>query len=152
MQMIGESDAVMSIMSSNFVDRFNFGLPFDGMSKNTDFSNVHNQGSLITIVSGDVATSVEKNYTLDVSGNSQQNYDNGLSINTAKDYSLSVTLNHIVKVGQRVVFGVGDAFSIKCGKSEFTMNKDGQITIRGENVLVEGAQSIKQKSKRIDIN
>ena len=151
-QMIGNDDAVLSVLSANFVDRFNFHLPFESMTNNTDFSNVHNQGSLITVVAGDIVTSIAKNYTLDVSGNSQQNFDNGISINTAKDYSISVTSNLITRVGQRAVFGVGDAFSIKCGKSEFTMNKDGEITIRGVNIIVDGAESIKQNAKRIDIN
>jgi type VI secretion system secreted protein VgrG len=151
-QMVGDPDAVMSVMSANFVDRANFYLPFGQLANQTDLNNHHKQGSMITVVSGDISTATSSNYTLDVSGNTHASLGGGFSAITGKDYMVSADLSVMTSAGKSIVFAAGEAVVIKCGESELSMSKDGKIKIKGNLIEIEGSSNIKQKSAKIELN
>ena len=57
-----------------------------------------------------------------------------------------------VEVGSRYHIEAGDYFQITCGKSLFSMNKDGVICITGEQLLFLGNEAAEINGKVVDLN
>ncbi len=55
-------------------------------------------------------------------------------------------------VGKVKQVGVGELVSIVCGKSSFTMDKDGNITLKGVNILIDGKKHVQINGDPIDLN
>jgi type VI secretion system secreted protein VgrG len=49
-------------------------------------------------------------------------------------------------VGKNMAIDVGDSISIKCGKAEITMKKDGTITLKGKDLTLKGSGKINAKA------
>ncbi|MEF2074822.1 type VI secretion system tip protein TssI/VgrG, partial [Consotaella aegiceratis] len=151
-QLVGNPNAVLSVLSKEFVSRNNFHLPFDLLSLNTDLSKDHTQGSLITVVSGDISTDSAGHYTLNVSGNAHCSYENGFSAISGNEYTVSSNRDIHILANQAVAIGAATALVIKCGESEIIMKKSGEIDINGTSIKINGKESITHVSPKIDLN
>ncbi len=69
-----------------------------------------------------------------------------------KNYSLSVAGSASSFVGKYRTEQVGEKFVIFCGKTRLSFDKEGNIEITGVDIVISGENSIKLKSKRIDLN
>ncbi len=56
------------------------------------------------------------------------------------------------EVGNNKVTHVGEKYEIVVGKSSVVIDREGNISIKGVNISIEGEQSIKLKSAKIDLN
>lgn len=56
------------------------------------------------------------------------------------------------EVGNTKVTHVGEKYELVVGKSSLVLDRDGNITLKGVNIVIEAESSIKQKGKRIDLN
>ncbi|MCR4266322.1 type VI secretion system Vgr family protein [Nitratireductor sp. ZSWI3] len=56
------------------------------------------------------------------------------------------------EVGNNKVTHVGEKYELVVGKSSLVLDRDGNITLKGVNIVVEGSSSIKMDSKKIDLN
>ncbi|SMC28479.1 type VI secretion system secreted protein VgrG [Andreprevotia lacus DSM 23236] len=63
-----------------------------------------------------------------------------------------VGLNKTVVVGKTLSITAGDKFELKVGKSSFIMDSDGNITLKGVKILVEGSGPMTLIGKDVDIN
>ncbi len=57
-----------------------------------------------------------------------------------------------VQIGRKQTTTVGEKIQIVCGKSSFTMDKDGNITLQGVKITVAGSEHVQVASELIDLN
>jgi len=78
----------------------------------------------------------------------------GAAMNTAVGLAQfeEVGLNKTVLVGKTYSTTAGDVYEVTCGKSSFTMKKDGTIVLRGVKLLIEGSGSVTINGKDVDVN
>ena len=57
-----------------------------------------------------------------------------------------------VEVGSRYHIEAGDYFQITCGKSVFSMNKDGVVCITADTVLFNAKETVEINGKTVDLN
>jgi type VI secretion system secreted protein VgrG len=70
--------------------------------------------------------------------------DRGASV--GGDDSLSVTKTQSVTVGKTITITAGDEITIKTGSAVILMKKNGDITIKGKNILIDASGKIDQKA------
>ncbi|CDL86356.1 type VI secretion system tip protein TssI/VgrG [Xenorhabdus cabanillasii] len=78
----------------------------------------------------------------------------GASMNTTVSISQneSVGMQKKVSVGQTLFISAGKVIELKCGNSTLRMDKDGKITIKGEEFLFEASGPVQIHGKDIDLN
>ena len=74
------------------------------------------------------------------------------SVTVGKDQDTKVGDNWNQTTGKTIRIQAGDAIELVCGESILRMEKDGQISINGNNIDVVGATHIGLDAKRIDVN
>ena len=68
------------------------------------------------------------------------------STKVGKARSTSVADDDSLKVGKNLVIDAGDSVTIKTGSASITMKKDGSITIKGKDVVIDGSGKINVKA------
>jgi type VI secretion system secreted protein VgrG len=91
-----------------------------------------------TSVGGDQSTDVSKSRSINVGGDQSTNVSKGRTANVSNDDSL--------KVGKNLVIDAGDSVTIKTGSASITMKKDGTITIKGQDISIDGSGKINVKA------
>jgi type VI secretion system secreted protein VgrG len=56
------------------------------------------------------------------------------------------------EVGNNKVTHVGEKYELVVGKSSLVLDREGNITLKGVNITIEGNSTIKHKAPRIDSN
>lgn len=84
------------------------------------------------------ATTIGQSCSVDVGKNQSQTVGDNRSISIGKDDSL--------KVGKNLVIEAGDAITIKTGDASITLKKNGDITIKGKNITLNGSGKINIKA------
>lgn len=108
------------------------------------------------VIGGGRSTKIAKDESLQVGG--------GRSTTIGKDDSLEVAKNLVVQVGDNVqltagkdgtltigknlAVTAGDSIEIKTGSAMIIMKKDGSITIKGKDILIQGSGKIDVKSDK----
>jgi type VI secretion system secreted protein VgrG len=85
-------------------------------------------------VGGDQSVSVSGNASTNVSGDDALAVSGGRTTSVGKDDGLSVTNNLTINAGDSVTIATGDA--------QILMKKDGSITIKGKNIVIDGSGKI----------
>ena len=150
--LVGQPDQLTTMASSDFVDRAPFELPFGSIAMQTDLSQEHQQGSLITLTAGDVSTTVGTDWTLHVNGNAHDTYDGGYASISGQDHAAAATTNMTMSAGTNMIIAAGDALVISCGASSITMTADGDIKITGATLEITGSSEISAKAPKIKLN
>ncbi|MCR5893338.1 MULTISPECIES: type VI secretion system tip protein VgrG [Burkholderia] len=63
-----------------------------------------------------------------------------------------VGLSKVTMVGQSYTIKAGKVFEITVGKSTFRMDEDGNITLKGVKLLIEGSGPVEINGKDVDVN
>jgi type VI secretion system secreted protein VgrG len=105
-----------------------------------------------TTVGNDRTTQIGNNEDQTVGNNLTQQVLNNLSEMVGTSRSRSVGTDETVQIGRNQSTSVGEKIEIVCGKSKFTMDKDGNITLTGENILVAAGKHVQVYGAPIDLN
>lgn len=112
-----------------------------GKSKSIDVGENHSE-------------SIGKNKTLNVGGNHTESIANNASIDigdnlsqsVGKDMTIDVGKDSTQNAGKNVAIIAGDSITLKTGSASIVMKKNGDITIKGKNVTVQGSGKINIKA------
>ncbi len=63
-----------------------------------------------------------------------------------------VGMNRSRTVGASETVQIGEKIQITCGKSTFSMDKDGNIVLSGVKITVSGSDHVQVSSELIDLN
>ncbi len=63
-----------------------------------------------------------------------------------------VGLSKQVYVGKHLEFKVGDKVTLTCGKSQITLDKDGNIVVNGVKLELNGSDHVEINGEVVDIN
>ncbi|WP_372623354.1 type VI secretion system Vgr family protein [Falsiroseomonas sp.] len=89
---------------------------------------------------------VGRDRTASIGGNDSLDVAMAQSVSVGNDQIVSVGKGQSVSVGKAIVITAGDEITIKTGNAMIVMKKNGDITIKGKNVLVDGSGKIDQKA------
>ena len=89
-----------------------------------------------------------------VGGNVSEQYGSNQTTNVASDHSETIGANQIIRVGKDrtitvgndLTIDAGDQVVIKTGKASITMKKNGDISIRGKDIRINGSGKINIRS------
>ena len=98
--------------------------------------------------------SVGKDQTLSVSGDRTASIDKNESITIAKDQTLTVSgkrkttidKDDTLSVGKKLSVDAGDEIVFQTGSASITLKKDGTITIKGNDITLDGGGNINVKA------
>jgi type VI secretion system secreted protein VgrG len=99
-----------------------------------------------TNVGGKESTSIGKDESLDVGGARTKNVGKSETINVSDNRSATVGKNDQLSVGKKLVIDAGDEITITTGSASISMKKNGDITIKGNNITIEGSGKINVKA------
>jgi len=111
-------------------------------------------GSDSTTVGGPQSFSVGGNQSVDVAKNHAMTIGQSRNLTIAKDdtvsiggkYSESIEKEATISVGTKMVIDVTDELMLKSGDASITLKKNGEITIKGKNITVDGSGKINIKA------
>ena len=89
-------------------------------------------------IGGNQSTSTGKNLSTSVGADESRAVKGGRGTTVGKDDSLKVT--------KTLLMDAGDSVTIKTGSASITMKKDGTITIKGKDILIDGSGKISVKA------
>ncbi|HUQ84051.1 MAG TPA: type VI secretion system tip protein TssI/VgrG [Gemmatimonadaceae bacterium] len=113
-------------------------------------------------ISGNRAESVGKNESISISGNRSETVakdetvavqgkravaiskDDALEVQGAR--SVKIAKDDVLEVGKKLVINVADEISLKTGDAVIVMKKNGDITIKGKNITLQGSGKITGKA------
>lgn len=95
-------------------------------------------GSRDTSVGRSQSTAVGKDHAITVGGNDSHTIAKKRTIEVGEDDSL--------KVKKKLVIDAGDEITIKTGDASISMKKDGSITIKGKDIVIQGSGKITAKA------
>ncbi len=90
---------------------------------------------------GNSTETVGANRTSSVGGSHTENIGTNRTVQVGKSGDYLITENLTIQVGQTVGIDAGDSILIDTGKSHAGMNKEGDITLSGSDILLEGSAS-----------
>jgi len=103
-------------------------------------------GNESVTVSKNRSHSVTKNDSLDVSENRTTNITKKDTTSVGDDRSTTVGKNDKLDVSKKLLIQAGDEITIKSGDASIVLKKNGEITIKGKDVVVEGSGKITIKA------
>lgn len=72
--------------------------------------------------------------------------DENLNTKSGKKTAMESGDDMSVDAKKNLTFSVAESFTIKCGSAEFSMKKDGTITLKGKDITVKGSGKIQVKA------
>jgi len=97
-------------------------------------------------VGGGRTLSVGKDETISISGGRTDEVGKSEELSVGKDRKHSITDNDSLSVGKKLLIDAGDEVVISTGSASITMKKDGTITIKGNNITLDGDGKINVKA------
>jgi type VI secretion system secreted protein VgrG len=109
----------------------------------------------ITVVGGEI-TSIGGARALNLAGNDSINIVGNRDVDIVKNESVTikgkrtqnVSKDDMIEVGKKLQINVGDEIVIKTGQASITMKKNGDITIKGKNLTLNGTGKVNVKATR----
>ncbi len=92
------------------------------------------------------AESVGKNETIDIKENRNETVGKNEEVSVGQNRTHSVGKTDELNVGKELLVSVADKIVIKTGEASITMKKNGDIQIKGNNILVQGSGKIQVKA------
>jgi type VI secretion system secreted protein VgrG len=90
-----------------------------------------------TSVDGAQTVEVAKDLSVSVSGKRTQSISKDDSISISGALSMQVSKDGAIQIGKKLVIDVSDEITIKTGDASISMKKNGDITIKGNNITVD---------------
>ncbi|MDH5573731.1 MAG: type VI secretion system tip protein VgrG, partial [Gammaproteobacteria bacterium] len=97
-------------------------------------------------VGGMHTESIGKDKTLDVAANHSESIAKNMSIDIGENLTESVGKNYSSDIGKKLVFNAGDEITLKTGSASIVMKKNGDITIKGNNIKIQGSGKVDVKA------
>ncbi len=104
-----------------------------GNDENSSIGNDRNKS-----VGNNQSESIGKDKTIDVGTNHTESI--------GKNMSISVGDNLNEQVGKKILIDAGDQITLQTGAASITMKKNGDITIKGKNIVVQGSSNVNVKA------
>ncbi|WP_438007451.1 type VI secretion system tip protein TssI/VgrG [Sorangium sp. So ce321] len=105
-----------------------------------------------TTIGRDRTTGIGNNEDVTVGNNATKNVLNSLREAVGMIRARAVGIDETVQIGRNQTIDVGEKIEITCGKSQFVMDKDGNITLKGVRILVDGSEHVQVFGHPIDLN
>ncbi|HZF81094.1 MAG TPA: type VI secretion system tip protein TssI/VgrG [Rubrivivax sp.] len=99
-----------------------------------------------TTVGANQSTTVAANQTNEISANRTLKVGGDQATSVGKGRKSDVANDDSLKVGKNLVIDAGDSVTIKTGSASITMKKDGTITIKGKDIMIDGSGKINAKA------
>jgi len=134
------------------------------VAKDRDVSVDKNQGNTIggnndTTVGGNDSVQVGKNHTLDVGKKASWSVGDKLDLKVTKDFTETISGKHTHSVtkeysvsAKKIQFVADSEISFKTGSAEVVMKKNGDITIKGKNITINGSGNVVLKGSKVTAN
>jgi len=121
------------------------------IGKNRDKTIGENQTESIgknkdTSVGEKYSESIGDDKTISIGKNHNEDIGENMSISIGKNLSESVGKNYSGDIGKKLTLTAGDEIVLKTGSASITMKKNGEITIKGKNIKVQGSGKIDIKA------
>ncbi len=105
-------------------------------------------------IGSDRKHNVGKNETITIADDQNVEIGKNMGIAVGKNRDLAVAENHEISVGKnenrdigkQLVIKAGDSILLECGSASIALKKNGDISIKGKNVVVEGSGKIGVKA------
>jgi type VI secretion system secreted protein VgrG len=104
-----------------------------GHDENSSIGNDRNKS-----VGNNQSEQIGKDKTIDVGKNHTESI--------GKDMSITVGDNLTEQVGKKILIDAGDQITLQTGSASITMKKNGDITIKGKNIVVKGSANVNVKA------
>ncbi len=98
-------------------------------------------------LSGNRTRDVGKDETVSVGGNRTVRISGEQTVSMDGDGHLTIGGTEAIKVGKALTIDAGDQVVIRSGDASITLKKNGDITIKGKNVFVDGSGKVTVKAK-----
>ncbi|MGK3967641.1 type VI secretion system Vgr family protein [Sorangium sp. So ce118] len=105
-----------------------------------------------TTIGRDRTTGIGNNEDVTVGNNATKSVMNSLREMVGMIRARAVGIDETVQIGRNQTINVGEKIEITCGKSQLVMDKDGNITIKGVRILVDGSEHVQVFGHPIDLN
>lgn len=110
------------------------------------------EGNLVVGVAKNKAETVMLSSTEIVGAAKALTIGGGYQVTVGGVINESIAVAAWQEVGNNKVTVVGEKYELVVGKSSLVMDREGNITLKGVKVLIDGAKSIRHKAPRIDKN
>lgn len=90
--------------------------------------------------------SIGDNQTINIGKEQSVDIGTSLAISIGKNRGVDVGDSDSLSVGKKLTIEAGDQITIKTGKASITMKKNGDITIKGKNLTLNGSGKINAKA------
>lgn len=104
-----------------------------GHDENSSIGNDRNKS-----VGNNQSEQIGKDKTIDVGKNHTESI--------GKDMSITIGDNLTEQVGKKILIDAGDQITLQTGAASITMKKNGDITIKGKNIVVNGSANVNVKA------
>lgn len=105
-------------------------------------------GAQEVVVGGARTVTVGGQQTVSIGGAQNINVGGDQAQGVGKNLTETVGEDQQVKVGKKLVYDAGDEITIKTGKAELVMKKSGAITLKGDDITIEGKGKISVKASK----
>ncbi|WP_437902931.1 type VI secretion system tip protein TssI/VgrG [Sorangium sp. So ce327] len=105
-----------------------------------------------TTIGRDRTTGIGHDEDVTVGNNATKSVLNSLREAVGMIRARAVGVDEVVQIGRNQTIDVGEKIEITCGKSKFVMDKDGNITLKGVRILVDGSEHVQVFGDPIDLN
>ncbi|WP_210528257.1 type VI secretion system Vgr family protein [Rubellimicrobium arenae] len=97
-------------------------------------------------ITKDHGTDIGGNQTLKLAGDQSADIGGKQTVSVAKDQALNVTGTVTVTSGKTMVLEAADQITIRCGDAVIMLKKDGSISIKGKDIVLDGSGKITGKA------
>lgn len=91
-------------------------------------------------------TEVGASRSISVGGGQSEEIGSALNTSVGADWSVEVGSDHAFKAGKKINIEAGDEIAFKCGGASIVMKKNGNITIKGKDVIIKAKSKIDAKA------
>lgn len=99
-------------------------------------------------ITGNRNETVKGNEGIEINGNQRTQIGQDESRDVDRNRTTSIGQNDSLDVGKHFALTAGDSITLTTGASSLTMKKDGSITIRGKNIIIDGSGAINIKANK----
>jgi type VI secretion system secreted protein VgrG len=99
-----------------------------------------------TSIGGARSVDVGANESVSISGSRTEDVGKDVTVSIQGKSSQTVAKDSVVDVGKKLVINVADEVVIKTGEATITMKKNGDITIKGKNIKLDGSGKVNVKA------
>ena len=90
-------------------------------------------------VGGDQSSAVAGNARATVGGDRTTEIGGSDKLGVGRDRAVSICKDDRLSVARKLLIDAGDEVTIKCGAASITLKKDGTVTIKGKDIVVDAS-------------